>query len=152
MATYDEDTYKPFSGLEIPFKRFQDQTLEEQAETIKRIERLLRKETEDLANLKHQMKAIIWTASQESKILDIDMKNGLNYYGIPNFAIGETYETPEKLNEMFCFDILVANGIYSNSALGGGSRTIFISGIDSIRFYEPPPGWFIEGHTVKKME
>jgi len=135
-----------------PFKRFQDKTPEEQDESIERIKRWLQKKDEDLANLKHQMKVIIWTASQESKILHIDMKNGMSYYGIPYFAIGETYETPEKLNEMFCFDILVANGIYSNSALGGGSRSISISGIDGIGFYEPPAGWFIDGYTVKKIQ
>ena len=151
MATY-EDKDNPLSNPKILFKRFQDQTPYEQAKTIERIERSSRKEAEDLANLMHQMKAIIWTASQESKILHINMKNRESYYGIPNFAIGETYETREELNEMVCFKILVANGIYSNSALGGCSLTIFISAIDSISFYEPPAGCFIEGHIVKQIK
>ena len=121
--------------LAIPFKSFDDQTPEEQAETLKRLRNLLDKLDEDLDNLEHQMKVTIWTASQESKILHINMKDGNNYYGTPSFPINETYETKEKLNKMFHFNILVANEIVSNNALGGTSHSIFISKINSIRFY-----------------
>jgi hypothetical protein len=121
--------------LAIPFKRFKDQTPKEQAKTLERLKELLDKLNGNLENSEHQMKVNIWTASLESKILHINMKDGNNYYGTPNFAINETYETDEKLNKMFNFNILVANGIGSNSALGGTSHSIYISEINSISFY-----------------
>ena len=118
-----------------PFKRFEEQTPEEQAKNLEKMKIFLKNLDKDLANLEHQMKVDIWTAWQEKKILHINMKDGRDYYGRPSFATNETYETKEKLNKMFHFNILVANGIAPNSGLGGAILSFHISNINSIGFY-----------------